>query len=109
MNTDIFIFFLPFVVICIISGFRTAYLLKKLDRLMMNKHTEEWKEQTTIPGLGPGFANPFRGLPFLFNNEDYGDKEVLTLKIKCRHSIIYTVTSALSVFAADTIYQYFNK
>jgi hypothetical protein len=91
---------LPIVALFVVSAIRLAYFGHKLSKLLMEKHTEEWKILTTIPGLGPGFSNPFRSLPFMFNKEDYGDKEVLICKIKFRNAFICGVIGVPALFFA---------
>jgi len=85
-------FLIIMAIFVLISIIRLMVYLYKLDRLLFKKHTEKWKYLTTLLGFGPGCQNPVRNLPFLFSNEDFGDKEVLRLKIIVKHSLLYVLT-----------------
>ena len=80
---------LSFILFIIIPTTRLFYYGYKYAKLMDDKYPEKAKEISTIPGLGPGNSNPFRSLPFLFNKEDFGNKELLRLKIKSRNAFLY--------------------
>ena len=83
-----------------ITGFcvlRGAILQFYFYRYLREKHFEKWKYLTSSSFLGPGSANSFRGLPFLYNNDDLGDKTVLLYKIKIKHAILYAVTGGIAM------------
>ena len=82
---------------------RVLVYQQRLSNYLRTHYMEKWKELTTISGVGPGFANPWRGLPFLFGPEDLGDPEVLRLKLIVRNSCIYTVTGFLATFLMAVI------
>jgi len=69
-------------------------------KYLLEKQTEKWKELTTVLGFGPGYANSFRGLKFLFSKEYLGDPEVLRLKVIVRNSYIYTFIGMVAIFLA---------
>ena len=99
-------FYLPILFLFISSLVFMARCLiyqQRLSDYLRVHHMDKWKELTTIPGWGPGFTNPWRGLPFLFGREDLGDPEVLRLKVIVRNSYIYTVTGFLATFLMTLI------
>jgi len=110
MNLAHYFIILPIVALLVISIIRFIYFGQRLNKLMIDKYREEWKGLTTIPGFGPGCSNPFRSLPFLFNKQDFGDKEVLRLKIKIRNSFLFAVVSIPALFfSIDAIIRYMDK
>jgi hypothetical protein len=70
----------------------------KLMNYLRQNHYEKWKYLTTVPGLGPGYANNFLGIAFLFSGEDLGDSEMMRMKIIIRNSLIYTLTGMMAAF-----------
>ena len=106
MGNDQDLLLLPIIISVVICTIRLAYYTFKLDHYLRDNHTEKWKELTTIQGLGYGFQNPFRQMPFIFNKEDFGDKEVLRCKVKIRNHVLFLLlcfpTSFYVLFLRNT-------
>ena len=79
---------------CVLRG---AILQFRFYRYLRDNHFEKWKYLTSFLCFGPGCANSFRGMPFLYNSDDLGDKAVLMYKIKIRHSILYAITGGIAM------------
>ena len=73
--------FITYFGLCMIFLLISNYIDGKspMDYLYEN-HLEDWKQLTTVPGLGPGNTNSFRTTKFVHSNEDFGDPSVATLK-----------------------------
>jgi hypothetical protein len=82
----------------IISAARLMYYQHRCCKYLREKHTEKWKEITTIFGFGPGLVNGIKGMKFLLGKDDLGDPEFLRLKILFRNSLIYLVTGIGATF-----------
>ena len=82
----------------IISMIRLQIYQHKLWKYLREKHTEKWKYLTTFLGIGPGYANSFRGSKFIFGKDYLDDPEVLRLKVITRNSAIYVFTGFLAAF-----------
>ena len=93
MENLYYLIVLPFVVLLFVSVFRTMFYGYKLDKLVREKYPEKWKYITTIPGFGPGCTNGIRSARFLWGDDDFGDAEVLRLKIIVKRAWIYSLTS----------------
>jgi len=77
----------------------TAIILQKryYDYLQEN-HPEKWGELTTIWGIGPGMKNSYRGLKFLFSQNDLGDTKLNAMKASVRNAFIYFFTGSIGIF-----------
>ncbi len=84
--------------LCGLLGVRLLMLQHKLFEYLRENHFEKWKELTTILGFGPGYANGFRGIPFLYSKDDLGDPEVRWLKVKVRNSFALVLLTMLGTF-----------
>jgi hypothetical protein len=86
----------------LISFIRGMVYQYKLFRYLFEHHNEKWKYLTSgrIFGyeVGPGFRNSMRALPFLFDNDDMGDPEVLRLKVIVRNSFLYFIIGGPATF-----------
>ena len=85
-------------VFTIVSIIRGIIFQHKLYKYLRENHTEKWKYLTTVFGFGPGYANSRRAMIFLFGKDDFGDPEVLRLKVAFRNCIIYMATGLVAVF-----------
>lgn len=81
----------------IFMGIRLAIYGNKLNRYLIEHHTEQWKEMTTVLGFGPGLSSS-KGFKFIFSKEHFGDPEVLRLKVIFRNASIYMVLGAIGTF-----------
>ncbi len=90
----------------LISAVRCVVLQHKCYKYLREKHTEKWKELTTILGFGPGSVNSLRGMKFLFSKEYLGDPELLRRKVIFRNSLIHTITGIVAVFIMFCIMAY---
>lgn len=88
----------PFVMLSVMSWIWFMYTGIKFSKYLKKKYMEKWKEITTILGFGPGGSNPFRWFPFIFGSEDFGDRELMDLKTKCRNASLYFFLSIPAVF-----------
>lgn len=84
---------IPFIVLLFVSAFRMFFYGYKLNNLVREKYPEKWKYITTMPGFSPGCVNGIRSFRFLWGEEDFGDGEVLRLKIIVKRAWIYSLTS----------------
>jgi hypothetical protein len=82
----------------IVSIIRFMLYQHKLARYLLENHTEKWKELTTVLGVGPGYANSYRGFKFFFGKEYLDDPEVLRLKVIVRNSFIYSFVGMITTF-----------
>jgi len=97
ITSDIFICIIVFsIILCL-------FYQHKLLKYLREKHYEKWKYLTTIRGMGPGWVNGFRGVPFLFNCEDLSDMRVIHLKQITRNFIILTITGAIAWLIIDIL------
>ncbi len=84
--------FVVILFVTIISWIRYIIWQHKCYKYLRQEHTEKWKELSTVLGIGPGFANGVRGIKFFCGKEDFGDPEIVYLKVKIRNAFIYAAT-----------------
>ena len=85
-------------ILCCLLGVRSLRLQHKFFVYLRENHFEKWKELTTILGFGPGLANGFRSIPFLWGRDDLSDPDVQRLKAKVRNSITLVLLTMLGTF-----------
>lgn len=56
----------------------------QLSRLLRERDYQQWSFLTSIGSMGPGVANPFRWIPWIFWDEAHTDGELLRLKDRAR-------------------------
>lgn len=98
MENSLYIGLFLFLAFLIFSMIRFFIYQHKLMQYLLEYHTEKWKDLTTVWGFGPGLANSFRGMKFLFGKDDLGDSEVLRLKVIVRNSFIHTLGGMFTIF-----------
>lgn len=89
---------LLFAAFTLVSMVRCLIFQHKLYKYLLEKHTEKWKDLTTVLGVGPGYANGLKAMKFLFSKDDLSDPEVLRLKVIVRNSFIHTFGGMITVF-----------
>ena len=87
----------------VFMGIRSITYQKKLLRHLLENHTEEWKELTSVFGFGPGLANSSKGHRFLFSKEYFEDPEVLRLKVIVRNAHVATILGMFTTFVAIVV------
>ena len=68
----------------LITGIYVAFLCERLFFYLKKHHYKRWQELTTIKGFVLGTASPFRLFPYIFNDLDVRDKNILRYKNKLR-------------------------
>jgi hypothetical protein len=61
---------------------------RRLMAYLRKNHHEYWIYLTSGMGFGPGIANSFRSLPFLFSDDDLNDPNVKQLKENYRQFVL---------------------
>lgn len=70
------------------AGWYTVIYSMKLCYYLMDKHPDQWSELTTIGSTwGPGMSNPFRWLPYIYDDTDCEDAKVRYYKERTRLGI----------------------
>ena len=78
---------------------RLIFLGCLLSKKLRNKYPEKWKYLTSVGKWGPGLNNSSRYLKFFYGKDELDkDMEILLLKIKIRHAILYIVTGMVGAF-----------
>jgi hypothetical protein len=86
-----FFFILNFilgVVIAATNGQRLSNYLRKYNY-------KKWKGQRILKT--PGTNNPFKTFPYIYNNQDIEDREILRLKKSIRYWILHGVVSFILI------------
>ena len=98
-------------VIYFIIGFYDLYYIYKLYLYLERKKFKRWRYLTTIKGRIPLFSNPFKAIPYIFNDLDTGDKNIKKYKEKLRSGLklilIFSVIIVL-LFASIFLTAYFG-
>jgi len=81
----------------------------RLYSYLYKNYNKRWKELTSIGKLGPGFMNPFRGFPYIYNNIDIEDEKILKFKISIRKGLRFTLFSFLTVIITSFFLVIFIK
>ena len=81
--------------------------------LYLRKHRfKRWRYLTTLLGVGPWMNNPFRWIPYVFNNLDTLDKTILHYKRILRSGLkIFTISFAIFIvllFIFPLLLQFFG-
>jgi hypothetical protein len=92
----LFTFLFLSIIIVLFSFIYTAICGKTLHNYIKKNHYNRWKKITSIWTFGPGLSNPFRSIPYLFNDEDIEDKEVLKNKQKVKYGL-YAILFSFTV------------
>ncbi len=74
-------------VLMVIAGITTFVLNMRLSFYLKDRKPARWEQLARIGSWGPGFSNPFRWLPFLYDERDCEDQKIQILKKKIRRSI----------------------
>ena len=85
----------------------------QLSCLLRKRDYQQWRFLTSIGSMGPGVANPFRWIPWIFRDEAHAVGELLRLKglarirfrrvFICAVSTISTVMLMLLIMALKSI------
>jgi len=70
----------------ILAGVQNTIQGIKLMEYLKEHHREKRNYLTWVPIWGSGGHNGFRTLPFIYSNDDLGDRVVSILKDNCRRS-----------------------
>ena len=73
--------------------FLNIYEGKRLMSYLRKHHNEKWADLTTVLGFGPGNANGFRSVPWLFSSDTLDDPTLGRLKSDYRKFIYLTLTA----------------
>jgi len=107
----LFVFIIGWTSFCVLMfllfGIFTMIHSYKLGRYIKRNYYKTWRRLTSIGGFGPGLANPFRGIPYLFKETNESDEKLLRLKdaarISTRYFIIWFATTAVTIIFSVVI------
>lgn len=84
-------YFLYFLILCVLSivallnFFPAFYYSMKLYFYLLANRRDQFKRKTNIVGsLGVGASNPFKWFPYIYNDEDFDDDKIKTMKLQIR-------------------------
>ena len=96
---------LMFISFFIYSGIKGGNLYSYLYK---NNYTR-WQELTSISKSGPGFLNPFKGFPYIYNDIDVNDEKILRFKMSIRNGLRYNLFFLLAIIINSCILAFFIK
>ncbi len=100
----IFVVFIGIFVVGFLFSF--AYVIfynAKLTKYIKKEKYERWCELTSIGNSGPGLSNPYKSIPYVYNELDTDDKYILKHKIKTRFGLRLCLFIIIALFGWSTI------
>ena len=97
------IVFIGFLLINVMVFFKeichAAVVAVRLSRLLRERDYQQWRILTSIGAVGPGVANPFRWIPWIFKDEAHADGELFRLKERARIRFRWILISAVTTIS----------
>ena len=97
------IMFLAIFVICHL--YACVYALK-LNFYLKKNNRERWRWVTSMGSMGPGIANPFRGISYIHSDMDEEDEQILRLKNKLRLGLRGSLISLTALIINIAIFSF---
>lgn len=69
---------------------------QKLISYLNLHHSQKWGQPTLVPGLGSGWSNGFRTLPWLYSEDDLNDPVVARMKREYKSFLKWALTIFIS-------------
>ncbi len=102
MNTLNNYVFVTFIIISVVGFlFSFSYMLfynAKLFIYIKKEKYDRWLDLSTIGDFGPGFSNPFKSLPYIYNELDTEDEYILRHKTKTKFGIRLCLIMIIALF-----------